>query len=1238
MAGFSVEELCEVSTEAPFESLQNDVNYFDILCKVDKIVINTIHSDKRLFIFTKSGQHEIKWLVDTGAAVSVVEASLLKNIWNDCKMLPVKPPKIVSATDHEFKTLGVILMKLDIEGKTIEHPFIAVKGLKSKAILGDDFLRINKAHIDYEQRKLTFADTKPRKIFPVFNKTQTLIKARSGKRVKVHIGEKGLKHGVIYDNGTQYISEVLTHLDPAGQTEILILNPTHVDMTLQRGEPVGAFHETSMDETLPIEEMLKLVKEKISSQKDELSEVKKKFISENANIGGSKVFRQKCGQLLFKHHQVISNNKYDIGGTQLFPHEIKLKGNEPVHVKQFRIPWAHREFLNDFVDELLQKGVIQSSLSPFNAPIFCVQKPHGGGLRVVQDFRKLNMASMPEQYIMREIEDCIDEIGKRKAKVFSTIDLTSGFWQQQLHPNSRAATAFTVPGRGRFEWTRMPMGLHSSPSSFAKLMDQITAGLEGTLTYLDDILVFSPTEPQHLRDLDGCLERLKEFGMKINIKKCAFNVQEIPYLGFTLTKQGIRPGKEKTKAVREFPEPRTVRQIREFTGLANYFRKMIPNYALLAGHLTELTSKKAEWEGPLTSKARKAFNIIKQKLVSAPILAYPRINKPFILATDASTGDQENPGGLGAVLSQKDETGTERVVAYASRSLRPNEKNYSAFLLEMAAAAWAIDHFNVYLRGNPFTLITDHKPLVALNNTHKKTLNRLQEQMNEYQFIIVHREGKLNGAPDALSRNPVDEIQPEEEALEDTLPTMGLNDENLIKAQRTDVMCQLVLKFLKNGEIPNEPKLAYWVKFYAKRAIIFKDKLYIGIPTQTGELNVCLWVPKMYKAIMLKAFHCSRFSGHEGVDKTFARIQGQQYWWPQLKLDVQEFVRNCIVCQRSKDPPRYLSQKAPMQPVPIPDRPNIRVHMDLLGPLKTSEQGNKYILVITDAFSKYTVMQAIPDKKAETVAKAFFEKWVTLFTCPKVLISDNGTEFVNRVFQELNRKFEIKHIRTASYHPQSNSPAESFNRTIIKYMKTALQNHTLDWEDQIPALTIAYNTRVHKSTLTTPFFLTFSLDPRMPFFDLDNPKPSYNDDAANVLFLRTRKAWADAKIQLEKASDTQLQNAKAKEKERELVPGQIVLVRLPLTQIGINAKFHQPWADNFCVLQKAGPVTYLLYNLETRRKLLVHLDRIKAKQPIQFCTQDQLPKALAQKMNLLLFDSSDEDDSFYTMKVRDNLK
>ena len=295
-----------------------------------------------------------------------------------------------------------------------------------------------------------------------------------------------------------------------------------------------------------------------------------------------------------------------------------------------------------------------------------------------------------------------------------------------LEPKCRPFTAFTVPGMGQFQWVTSPMGLLGCPASFQRLMEAVVKGIDNVLVYIDDLLVHSDSHEAQLRILDQLLSRLVQHGIKVNLEKCVFGNRNLAYLGFRLTDKGILPGLDKLKAIRDVPPPKDAHKVRQFLGLCNFFRNHMKNFALITAPLTKLTRKEDNWKGgPLPLEALKAFQELQSILLSEPVMAYPQRDQPYALITDAACGysDQKKPGGLGAILTQIDSNGEHHVLAYASRKLLQHERNYTPFLLEMQAAVWAMDHFDTYLRGQHFTLYTDHFPLKKLSKVHTKTLN-----------------------------------------------------------------------------------------------------------------------------------------------------------------------------------------------------------------------------------------------------------------------------------------------------------------------------------------------------------------------------------------------------------------------------------------------------------------------------------------------------------------------------------
>jgi len=501
-------------------------------------------------------------------------------------------------------------------------------------------------------------------------------------------------------------------------------------------------------------------------------------------------------------------------------------------------------------------------------------------VRLVQDFRALNQQSYTDKYSMKDVSECIGEIGRSGSTIFSTIDLTAGFWQMILHPRARPYTAFTVPGMGQFQWVTSPMGLLGCPASFQRLMETVVNGLSNVIVYIDDLLVHSASHPEHLVALNQVLERLVQHNIKINLQKCVFGSKEVSYLGFRLTEEGIKPGTDKLKAVKNAPPPSSVHEVRQFLGLCNFFRGHVRNFAQLTSPLTALTKKECSWKGGhLPPDALKAFQELQTYLCSEPIVDYPRRNRPYALIVDASLGDDKKPGGLGAILTQINTNGEHCVIAYASRKLQKHECNYTPFLLEMQAAIWGMEHFNTYLRGRKFTLFTDHRPLEKLGKVHTKTLNRLQEIMNTYDFEIMYKKGSEMPA-DYLSRNLVNAISWEASELQ--------------QAQTADPLLKALKEFLLNSQLPHDPKCQSLIKHFANDCFIEDDIIWRRVKRPFEPSRVVVFLPTSLVPTALSEAHGNQMVGHDGIYKTKERLL-QCYYWPGMDADIAAHLKLVIV-------------------------------------------------------------------------------------------------------------------------------------------------------------------------------------------------------------------------------------------------------------------------------------------------------------------------------------------------------
>jgi Reverse transcriptase (RNA-dependent DNA polymerase)/RNase H-like domain found in reverse transcriptase len=616
----------------------------------------------------------------------------------------------------------------------------------SENILGIDFLQKFRLHLDPKMKEITFQSAPSRALFATKNFTippfaTTLVQARTFQNIDSqlnYIADIGVPKQPLISGLSTLVS-----FDHRNQCTMPIQNCAPHEVNISTGDILGIL-STEKEEPIPFnDDSLATICEQIHQR---LPKVKKRAwtreeIEERCHLGAPEPYRSQYIYILVKHQAAISLDKYDLGLAKNFTHRIHLKDNQPIFRKQFHLPEAHTQFIEQSLDEWLKLGVVRQSSSDYNSPIFCVPKKQGQGLRIVQDFRLLNQHSHIDKYSMKEISECIGDIGRANSSIFTTLDLTSGFWQMKLDPESQPLTAFTIPNRGQFHCITSPMGLLGCPASFQRLMEQVLRGLSHILIYIDHVLIHTDTHEKHLEALEQVLMRLQQHHLKINLDKCLFGDQQVSYLGFTLTPEGIKPGEAKLKTIRQATPPDDVKGIRSFMGLCNFFRHHIQDFAIIAAPLFKLTRQDSDYQsGPLTEAALTAFQTLQDKLSKQPALAFPRHDWNYLLITNAYLQNKDSPGGLCANLAQWSDQGKIQIISHASRQLKENEKNYTRFLLETAAAAWGMDNFNKYLKGSKFTLYRDLSTETTLGTTQLKTLNRLKNTMIDHNFEVQDRQ------------------------------------------------------------------------------------------------------------------------------------------------------------------------------------------------------------------------------------------------------------------------------------------------------------------------------------------------------------------------------------------------------------------------------------------------------------------------------------------------------------------
>ena len=847
------------------------------------------------------------------------------------------------------------------------------------------------------------------------------------------------------------------------------------------------------------------------------------------------------------------------GSTTVAEHFITTTG-APVKVPPRRIPANYRLDVEKQIQTMLKEGIIEECSSPWLAPAVFVRKKTGD-IRICIDYRELNKRTVKDAYPL----PCPDEVQDHLAGsvIFSTLDLQSGYWQLPVNPSDRAKTAFCPgPGLGLFQFRRMPFGLTGAPASFQRLMDTILRDLPFVTTYLDDVLIHSPSTEEHESHLKVVFDRLQSAGLTLRGGKCSIGVCQVRYLGHVFSARGMEPDSNKISAVCEWATPTNSSDLRSFLGLASYYRRYIKCFADIASPLYQLTNKGAVfvWNDVCQS----AFTQLKQKLTEALVLIFSNFcpsADQFILSTDASAI------GIGVVLEQSG-----HVVAYASRTLSASERNYSVIQRECLAIVFALKQFRHYMLGCTFKLVTDHAPLQWLSSQKMEgLLARWALATQEFDFTITYRKGVEHGNADALSRQCTNHNA--------AVGHIFQNSEELKHQQHQDpVVCQLHDALLQSHVTPtghtwSHPPLRRYCQLWSQ--LLLKDGLVCRQyqPGPVHELTTVPIIPSSYRQTLLLQYHSHPSAGHLGPEKTAARIRQVGYWVGMLH-DIDQYCRECSVCQSSKPP---APQKAPLLSMPI-GRPWQMVAVDILE-VPLSFNKNRYLLVIQDYFSKWVGAIPLPNQKADCITKELVKVFAT-YGMPDILHSDQGRNFESSILRQTLEAFGIKKSRTTAYHPQGDGMVERFNRSLLQMLRSYVNDHA-EWERYLPFVLFAYRTAVHASTGVTPFEMMFGRTPQQPPF----PETTAYDVMSYQNYLRSKLA------QLTDFVETHMTEAAHKQKlcydqhasSRSFKTGDAVWLTSPTA-----GKLDPKWEGDWEVQTVNGPTTS-----DGKRTRTVHVNRLR---------------------------------------------
>ena len=970
----------------------------------------------------------VRFLVDTGASVSLLHSDVWHRISaSHAALQPWSGPRLVGVDGSELRVCGYVKLALKIGTASVSTPVVVVDTLTAEGILGMDFLRHHQCNINIPDNSLTLSQlgitvplqTPTTKAYSVSLIDTIHIPPRCEMETMATSEAIANQHRLWLLEGQSSIKSLVVAraiVEPTGSKfPVRLLNFSDLPCTLHGGTRIGILqqlHESQVhvsavtpSETSSID----------PAQPASVSGEKLKILKQLLDASGSTLLtedqKEAFKSLVLQYADIFFCREDHLGRSSKLCHSIDTGSAPPIRQHVRRIPPAQRTLVKDLLDDMLHKNIIQPSQSPWASPIVLARKKDGS-VRFCVDYRKMNEVTRKDAYPLPRINDTLETLSD--SKIFSTLDLASGYWQVELTENDRQKTAFCTT-EGLYEFKVMPFGLCNAPATFQRLMDIVLTGLQWTscLVYLDDIIVLGRTFTEHLSNLGSVFSRIRDAGLKIKPEKCSFLKEKVKYLGHIVSNEGIAADPEKTATVKTWPTPTSTKEVQQFLGLANYYRRFIKDFAQIAKPLHKLTERTSSFLW--TTECQKSFEILRHLLSSPPILSYPDFTKPFILDTDASND------GIGGVLSQLDKDGREHVVAYGSRLLTKPERNYCVTRKELLAVVTFVTHFRTYLLGHTFTLRTDHGPLTWLYSMKEPEgqVARWLEKLQEYNFEIVHRKGLRHINADALSRLPChqcglnEEVQQEEGSSVAVVQLSGLSAEEILNNQREDQDLKTIIEAKMTQTCPPNPKpktgqcseqrrlLQLWDHLLLRNGLLYRKYIDRKHPSR---VQYQLVVPPKLSSQVLKEIHEGAMGGHLGEEKTLQKLK-DRFYWPGHWKSVQEWCHTCPACSQRKTPtPKNL---APLQSVTV-SSPMQMVAIDILGPLPVTLAGNKYILVAADYFTKWIEAYAIPNQEATTVAHKLLDEMFCRFALPEKLHSDQGRQFEAEVTTQLCQFLQIE--------------------------------------------------------------------------------------------------------------------------------------------------------------------------------------------------------------------------------------
>lgn len=737
-------------------------------------------------------------------------------------------------------------------------------------------------------------------------------------------------------------------------------------------------------------------------------------------------------ELINKYKPLFAKDKYDIGTVQGYEAHIDLIIDKYCSKRPYRCSVEDKKEIEQQISKLLQENLIEESYSPFAAPVtMAYKKEEGRRSRLCIDFRDLNKIVVPQSQPFPLIDDLMQKT--RNCKFFTTLDINSAFWSIPLKIEDRKKTAF-VTQEGHYQWTCLPFGLKTSPAIFQRVLSSIIRKhrlSDFTVNYIDDILVFSKTFDEHIIHLSLLLEAILKEGFRLKFSKCNFAQDSVKYLGHIIKNNTVTPLKDNLIAIKEFPTPKTQKQVRQFLGKINFYGKYMPHTSIVLDPLHNLLRKgqKFIW----SEKCQESFETVKKHLCSKPILAIFDPNLPIRIYTDASMQ------GIGAVLKQTQQNGEEKPCAYFSKKLSDAQKKKKAIYLECLAIKEAIKYWQIWLIGKKFTVFSDHKPLEKMNIKSRtdEELGDLTHYLSQFEFDIIYSPGKYNIEADSLSRNPV--LEPSE------------NQEEVLKVVNLVKLEDILSDQDKNDDLKQN-----------KNKLNFKNNVYFK---QIGRKEKIILSEDFSKKIIknIHFYYC-----HIGIQQMNRKIQ-PFYTAKNLTNNIKNVCDSCEVCIKNKSRGKYkFGLMSHLGPATYPFE---IVSIDTIGGFGGSRSTKTYLHLLVDHFTRYAYIMT-----SKTQSSNDFIKLVSKVSQENkigIIMSDQYPGINSKDFKVFLDRENIPIIFTAVNAPFSNGLNERLNQTLINKIRCKINEnkHKLAWTTIAHECTQKYNETEHSVTKFSPKYL-----------------------------------------------------------------------------------------------------------------------------------------------------------------------